>query len=853
MEVSGPTSFQTAIRYSSLAAIHEETARAIVLGTDIYYSPNSSQTPKLPPLPSVSQFVRDPLKDSIEEFHNPQWWTMETGYLPFIPTSPHFGSPPFHVLYNEPMETGHALKRRVQMDSSNVLNWKRLETSLAHLFKSFQSMYSIPDMPPIIETSLACQATFEFPSQFTSAEKRCRNWFSIWMAMISFGIAVAQVSDKDSDSTPLPKWYRIFSHHTDESTLSDIRSQLGQFNPWFPRAGVFIDLCSPQEQPSVDFFVRFKIPVWYRWGVTEESHARQNPSFWSKYIPPAHLLQQARSFLMAAPAVRHDSAVSKERSAAEDRPWEVFFANRAQRATGPMPKKKPTLKVYHWEKDDHDNWARIRVLRRLNQETLGEYGRKQKVFDERTNEWDCGTELGELDAEELQAASWEEEVWENEVILPAVTCPPPQPPESLSASSEIVPSCSPVSMPVSAEATTLSKPDQQGGSCSREVFADYLPDQHSPADLLRLFFGFVAPPPSVRLHLHPPSEQQIKDLTLAVGCSNIELIREYVNTLSGRYAPHFFWAMSQFPWVPPSNVLFDLAVGNPRSLKYCKRLRFLHKLPAGSYVFDFQAESTLQWKICVDDVSVALSIVRQDENMCDYQIALALLDQGSPFRTVLQVPRFTLKPPVCGIPRLRLSTYKFSADDYKLYCHERAELLRNPRIARQALMRGGIMWRLAIENASIQDVLAGPTATATTQHQCMSWTSKSGKFYIDDTLSTHEADVISGVYHVYTGKIQILIVYTAETHLPFTGQGTQIATRSWWPPMDLWATLVRQPFWHKRSETWFESRAKELDSGQGLPLTNTQWRARLKINSVVRRATTNNIEVATSFLNDLNL
>ena len=85
----------------------------------------------------------------------------------------------------------------------------------------------------------------------------------------------------------------------------------------------------------------------------------------------------------------------------------------------------------------------------------------------------------------------------------------------------------------------------------------------------------------------------------------------------------------------------------------------------------------------------------------------------------------------------------------------------------------------------------------------------------------------------------------------FAGQGTQMATKSWWPPMDLWETLVRQPFWHKRSETWFESRAKELDSGQGMPLTNTQWRSRLKINSVVRRATTNNIQVSTSFLKDL--
>lgn len=69
--------------------------------------------------------------------------------------------------------------------------------------------------------------------------------------------------------------------------------------------------------------------------------------------------------------------------------------------------------------------------------------------------------------------------------------------------------------------------------------------------------------------------------------------------------------------------------------------------------------------------------------------------------------------------------------------------------------------------------------------------------------------------------------------------------------MDLWDALVRQPFWNKRSETWFENRINELDIGQGVPLTNTQWRSRLKINSVVRRATTNNIQVSTAFLKDI--
>ncbi len=90
-----------------------------------------------------------------------------------------------------------------------------------------------------------------------------------------------------------------------------------------PRAGVFLNLCSSQEQPTVDFFVRLNIPVWYPWGSAEETCARQNPSYWEKYIPPAHLLQRARSFLTAVPGPAPPAA---EGSQEDNQPWRLFFA-----------------------------------------------------------------------------------------------------------------------------------------------------------------------------------------------------------------------------------------------------------------------------------------------------------------------------------------------------------------------------------------------------------------------------------------------------------------------------------------------------------------------------------------------
>ncbi len=179
--------------------------------------------------------------------------------------------------------------------------------------------------------------------------------------------------------------------------------------------------------------------------------------------------------------------------------------------------------------------------------------------------------------------------------------------------------------------------------------------------------------------------------------------------------------MSQTPWIPPSNVLFDLAKGNPRSIQHRRRLKFLRQLPGDTYLFNFGQEATVDWHICVTDITLALLIVRLDDRLSDYDIARALLDQGSPFCTVLDFPPFTIVPSPPGISCLRLSNYQFSQEDYRNYCHDRAEVLCNPRVARKALMCGGILWRLAMEHASFQTVFDGPTPVATAQHQCRSF------------------------------------------------------------------------------------------------------------------------------------
>ena len=760
LELPAPTAFHTAINYSSSQSIHQANARAIVIGSDIYYSPNCSLTPPLPTFPTGAQpvtYFRDPLQSTAEEFHHPQWWSLKFGYLPFLPTSPNLHCPPFHVLFSDPIGIGPRKKRRLRMNSNDALNWNRLEAELSLIFGSFQSRYSIPPMSPIVQTSLACQGPFEYPSQFNTAEKRCRGWFSIWMAMVSLGIAVAEISDCDSKSNVVPHWYRTLSCHMDEHrridehTMSEIRQQLGQFDSTYPRAGVFIDLKSSQVQPTVDFFVRCGIPVWYPWGNAEESLALKNPSYWEKYIPAPDLVQRARSYTIPRPPT------TTATSSNQDKPWERFFAERQRRTTGPAPSKKPTLKVYHWEEDSTGHWSRVQVVRRMQQETLDDYGKQQKKYDEHTNEWDCCTEMGELDAEERQAADWDN--LDDEPIISS---------ETPSTSSLPKTSGLPVHSPgvlsndrltaaaVSPSVSGVSSGAHHEMDCSA-VQDNYTPDEHSPADILRLYFGFISPPPSVRLHLDTPSEQQINNLASGIGISvTLEAYHAFVATQVGKYAVHFFWSISQTPWVPPPNALFDLATGNPKNLRNCPRLKYLCQLPGSVYMFNFKGEFTVDWKIAVHSVSEVLFILRLDANLNDYEIAQELLNRGMPFATLLPVAGNTINPAPTVLRRLRLSGYCFAQADYVSYCLERDELLRNPRIARQALKRGGIIWRLATDRATFQNVLVGPTLVAILLRQCASFGSLiNNTLWIDDVLDASETDALSGVYYVYTGMSSI--------------------------------------------------------------------------------------------------
>lgn len=87
----------------------------------------------------------------------------------------------------------------------------------------------------------------------------------------------------------------------------------------------------------------------------------------------------------------------------------------------------------------------------------------------------------------------------------------------------------------------------------------------------------------------------------------------------------------------------------------------------------------------------------------------------------------------------------FNQGDYREYENQRARVM-SQRHSRAALLKGGIIWRLAREHLGADSVLSGPSVTA---RKGVGW-EVSG--FVDDELSPNELDCIVGVSHCETGE-----------------------------------------------------------------------------------------------------
>ena len=289
------------------------------------------------------------------------------------------------------------------------------------------------------------------------------------------------------------------------------------------------------------------------------------------------------------------------------------------------------------------------------------------------------------------------------------------------------------------------------------------------SQLLYEFYGFVQPLP---LPTRPSSlsDRDRSLLSTIVGLHRNDL--DFFKSPVASFALEFLQLLGASK--TPKNTSWDIADGNRISISgsaLFRRMRVIeHTSNPGQedkwFVFDFEEAATVPWMVAVPNVIDALFVCRlnrpraRGSPVTDFEIARELLNHGIQFSTLLPVkPLPRSIGPVITVP-VRLPGYKFTQDDYYAYEQQRAALLSDPRVARSALLRGGIVWRLAVATLSFDDVLEGPTTAATLQRRgIIVKTSDDSTDLCDDGLSQLELDIICGLHHCYTGMVFLPFSY----------------------------------------------------------------------------------------------
>ncbi|GJE99714.1 hypothetical protein PsYK624_159850 [Phanerochaete sordida] len=229
------------------------------------------------------------------------------------------------------------------------------------------------------------------------------------------------------------------------------------------------------------------------------------------------------------------------------------------------------------------------------------------------------------------------------------------------------------------------------------------------------------------------------------------------------------------------------------------------------------------WLLTVCSATTALETVRRGWDPDQDGTVEEMIRRGIAFSTLARSSR---PPSSAGAPAIpnraeggwsglgyREPDYRPTPLDYGLYERQRRAVLGRLH-GRAALMRGGIVWRLAYEDVDLQRVLLGPSDSSQKHVQLLGDVA-----HEDDTLSEEELFAICGVYRIYAND-----------------KDRSASDSSWWPKDSTWRESgMDVGYWTRQNEEWFVTRRNLLEdavrTGDTAALklrTAQQWRKALR-------------------------
>ena len=743
--------------------------RALLINGDVFYSPNSTRTVSNHPSTSLV-----PSRD-IASLQHPVWWSSKYVHLAFIPTR-EFGTHPLDSLIHMPTQFART-RKGVWLEPSYILSWNRLQFDLRKIIKILADRWHIPSFPDVIDTVLIGPGPHENTRVLREKVMQTRELFLYWVGQLAYVLAINISVDsnpprssyqlpgdnnRDFDwdalrTNALPKWFEYLGERNwPQTLLSAVHSCVADFTH-HGRVGLFVKLVQPDvDQYSLDWFIQFNVPIWYPWGKSEMDAASRLRSV-SRFAPLAHQLQEVATIIHKDPGVM---TLSSANSAKVDRqPWFAFFAKREELNRRMLTWEKegekrkriqreyqpPTAKanVFEWLEDDSGEYQRTAVVKAERTDVLSNYGRNQKRYNAFFNEWDCIADLGDMEEDELARLYWDDEP----ILYDDQSSSSQTPPSNVAADQ--------------AEIYQPPPPKVQKNKTRRLVTEDKLPDAPQNASeissVLFEHFGFV-PPLQSSLKL---TKKEIEDegfrLSKALGLTYVD--NKYWDTSGSFFAVKFLRSLESNTEMPATDT-WDLRRGNRLPLGSSNRLKYLKRF-GSLFVFDFGTSATCNWILAVEKVSIALWLCRLDDRLDERELSLELSRHGMPHRTLIPLRTSPIHMPASSPLPVRLEGYTFTQSDYDTYVSTTKNLLRSRRVARVALMAGGIAWRLAVEEG-FDLVYDGPTfGLSRTRAGVRYATEDPGWEYWDDDCTTREIDQLCGAYVCYHGVFIFLFLFSS--------------------------------------------------------------------------------------------
>ncbi|KAK7463599.1 hypothetical protein VKT23_005542 [Stygiomarasmius scandens] len=189
-----------------------------------------------------------------------------------------------------------------------------------------------------------------------------------------------------------------------------------------------------------------------------------------------------------------------------------------------------------------------------------------------------------------------------------------------------------------------------------------------------------------------------------------------------------------------------------------------------------------------------------------------LIQWGIPFLTLKPSANYPTKAhqrPEVGVGLgFRSRGHRFDESELAAYETAKKDLL-STSVGRLALMKGGIIWRLAKDLVPVKSVVKGPPPSVRTSG--VSFGKLKGSFLCDEVLEESEEDIIVGLYKVESG---------------ISGQNADL---SWWPKPSAWSVGNRNfGYWTPDCEKFYQDRLREIRLGKARPRSATEWHQTLE-------------------------